>query len=134
MFSVLVMIVFIWIGAKALDAKEAPKRNKKATEVISYQPKPLTKAEVDRLRREEQRRIKELQAAEQAADELERVQALRQQYIDLLANLEKERDEATTQSKKNSLTERILSIEGKMIRIDSRMTKLYNTANQMCIV
>ena len=146
--STIIIIFVIWKIVKFLTKKSAPRQSTqqklkspfcefqttKKTKVVSYQPNPLTKAEMDRLRREEQRRIKELQAAEQAADELERIQALRQQYIDLLANLEQERNEAATQSKKNALTEKILSIEGKMIRIDSRMAKLYSTANQICIV
>lgn len=129
--GILIIICIIW----ALTKKPAPKRHKKTSTAVAFcKPQTISKAEMDRLRREEQRRIKELQAAEQAADELERIQALRQQYIDLLANLEQERNEATTQSKKNALTEKILNIEGKMIRIDSRMAKLYSTANQICIV
>ena len=146
--STIIIIFVIWKIVKFLTKKSAPRQSTqqklkspfcefqttKKTKVVSYQPNPLTKAEMDRLRREEQRRIKELQAAEQAADELERIQALRQQYIDLLANLEQERNEAATQSKKNALTEKILSIEGKMIRIDSRMAKLYSTANQIICI
>ena len=135
MFSVIFLILTIWAGAKSLKTKHAPKRHKKTSTAVAFcKPQTISKAEMDRLRREEQRRIKELQAAEQAADELERIQALRQQYIDLLANLEQERHEATTPSKRNALTEKTLSIEGKMIRIDSRMAKLYSTANQIICI
>lgn len=131
--SLIIMLLVLYYVGKALKPKRKPSRQRKTQAVVTYQPKPLTKAEIDRIRREEQRQIKRLQAAEQAAAELESTQALRQQYIDLLANLEEERKEAETPSRKNALTRQILSLEEKMIRIDSRMAKLYVQANQICI-
>ena len=133
--SIVITLLLLYFIAKAVQkkTKRRPRQQKTQQAVVRYQPKPLTKTEIDRIRREEQRQIKRLQAAEQAAAELESTQALRQQYIDLLAALEAEREEAATPTKKNTLTKQILSIEQKMIRIDSRMARLYDTANQICI-
>ena len=92
-------------------------------------PVVLSQAEIKRRERERRQAQKAQQARELARMELDHIEAQRVQLMDLYDALEAERAaDSTTQSRKNSLTRQLVSLEEKLYRLDARKAKAYSAA------
>ena len=92
-------------------------------------PVVLSQAEIKRREMERKQAQKAQQARELARMELDHIEAQRVQLMDLYDALEAERAaDSTTQSRKNSLTRQLVSLEEKLYRLDTRKAKAYSAA------
>lgn len=92
-------------------------------------PVVLSQAEIKRREMERKQAQKAQQARELARMELDHIEAQRVQLMDLYDALEAERAaDSTTQSRKNSLTRQLVSLEEKLYRLDARKAKAYSAA------
>ena len=112
------VIAFVLFGLfKRKKARPAPAVVKEATraEVISQ---ALT-GEMDQ---------KAEQAHELARMELAHIEAQRAQLLRLYEGIEAERDAATTQARKNSLTRQLINLDEKIFKLDIRKARVYSAA------
>ena len=101
----------------------------KPRKTIYTAPVVLSQAEIKRRERERRQAQKAQQARELARMELDHIETQRVQLMYLYDALEAERDaDSTTQSRKNSLTRQLVSLEEKLYRLDARKAKAYNAA------
>ena len=101
----------------------------KPRKTIYTAPVVLSQAEIKRRERERRQAQKAQQARELARMELDHIEAQRALLMDLYDRLEEERDaDGTTQSRKNSLTRQLVSLEEKLYRLDARKAKAYSAA------
>lgn len=127
-------IFIIWIlYAICKDIGRKPRKILKATSVkydfTSSMEKDLAKKERE-AERERAKQAKLRQAKEQAQAELDGIDALRKHYFELIDALQEEKaDPTTTARRRNSIETQLISLEEKIIKLDTRRAKAFATAN-----
>lgn len=94
---------------------------------------PIVPAGLERQRKEREKAAREAEKAEQARQlacmELDHIEAQRAQLMALYDALEAERDAAdTAQTRKNTLTRQLVSLNDRLYKLDARRAKAFGVA------
>ena len=119
----MIILILILIAWSILRAGKPKQKQITAAPAVVYD---LSPAEIEK---ERARAQKAEQAREIARMELDHIEAQRIQLMYLYDVLEAERDaDSTTQSRKNTLTRQLITLEAKLYKLDTRKAKAYNAA------
>lgn len=127
--SLIIMLLVLYYVGKALKPKRKPSRQRKTQAVVTYQPKPLTKTEMDRLRREWERREKREYEALMAKNDLDRLEVEKKTLIRLLEAIEAELQTATKPQRITTLLTKQSTTERQLHALDRKLEKAYYVAN-----
>lgn len=88
-------------------------------------------AQLERDRKAEEKARKAAFERQQAEEDLEHYAAIREGYLDLMAELELElKASYTTEKRRNTIRRQLLALEEKMYKIDQKRARAYYLANE----
>ena len=129
--SIVITLLLLYFIAKAVQKKprRRPSRQRKTQAVVTYQPKPLTKAETARLRKEWERQQKAEYEALVARNDLDRLENEKITLCKLLDAIEAELQTASKPQRITTLLSKQSSTERQLHALDRKIEKAYYTAN-----
>ena len=130
------MLIIVIIGILILPDLLKASRTAQQTEQIRVRPeekaRELAERQAARVREMDRRQAERVRTAElkrsQAVTQLEQLNALRDQYIGLAADLEEQISLCWQPDRKSKLIDKQLKLEQRLYNLDSRIAKLWDVA------
>lgn len=127
--SLIIMLLVLYYVGKALKPKRKPSRQRKTQDVVTYQPKPLTKAETAKLRKEWQYQQRAEYEVLVARNDLDRLELEKTTLIRLLEAIEAELKTADKPQRITTLLTKQSVTEKQIHALDRKLEKAYYVAN-----
>lgn len=125
---ILILIIAIWILPELLKSSQTEQQSRKIRARQEEKARELAERQAAQIRKQAERNRQIELKRSQAAAQLEQLACIRDQYLELAADLEEQISLCWQPAKKIKLLDRQLKMEQRLYDIDSRIAKLWDAA------